>query len=305
MAEGERLTPDQPALPSPRRHRAAVLGSPIAHSLSPVLHHAAYAELGLTGWTYGRQEVREDGLAAVLDGLDVQWAGLSLTMPLKRAVIPLLDEVDDLVEAVGAVNTVLVAWSGSHRVLLGRNTDVSGILRSLAAHGAAPDGRVAQGLVVGGGATAASAVAALLQAGCARPAVRARSLARSEAVRACAERLGADLDLAQWAGPAGLARSLAAAPVVVSTLPAGAADDAADVLAGLGPDLTGSCLLDVVYAPWPTRLAAVWAGLGGRVIGGAAMLLHQACTQVELMTGRPAPVRAMQQALTEAGATGL
>ncbi len=111
--------------------RAAVLGSPVGHSLSPVLHRAAYAHLGLTGWSYGAYDVDEAGLAGFLAALDPSWAGLSLTMPLKAAVLPLLDAASPVVEAVGAANTVLLR--DGRRV--GENTDVPGMVGALAARG--------------------------------------------------------------------------------------------------------------------------------------------------------------------------
>ncbi|NEC92910.1 shikimate dehydrogenase, partial [Streptomyces sp. SID12501] len=107
-------------------HRAAVLGHPVAHSLSPVLHAAAYAALGLDGWRYDAVDVTEDALVTFLRDLDPTWAGLSLTMPLKQTVLPLLDHVEPLAEVVGAVNTVLVHGAGAGRTLTGANTDVHG-----------------------------------------------------------------------------------------------------------------------------------------------------------------------------------
>jgi hypothetical protein len=150
---------EQPAAGQPRR-RAAVLGSPIAHSLSPVLHRAAYARLGLAGWSYGRHEVDEATLSGFLAGLDHgqpegSWAGLSLTMPLKRAVIPLLDEADPTALAVNAVNTLIFRADGSR---YGTNTDVSGLAAALRERGATAFGGAA---VLGAGATAGSALAAL------------------------------------------------------------------------------------------------------------------------------------------------
>jgi shikimate dehydrogenase len=249
--------------------RAAVLGSPIAHSLSPRLHRAAYAALGLD-WEYDAVEVAEADLAGFLDGLDETWAGLSLTMPLKQAVLPLLDQVSDLARDVAAANTVLVRDGALH----GDNTDVHGVVAALRETGAPLDGPA---VVIGGGATARSALAALRDLGHGSIAL----LVRSEPVEtlAAAERLG--VEVAVTRDPA----VLGTAGVVVSTLPAGAADPLAERVTGV------PVLLDVVYAPWPTALAA---GCRGTVVGGAAMLLHQAARQVELMTGRAAPLEAMR-----------
>lgn len=256
-----------------------MLGSPIAHSLSPALHHAAYAALGLD-WRYDAIEVRPEGLAGFLDGLDDDWAGLSLTMPLKQTVLPLLGSASDLALATGAANTVVLGDAGR----LGENTDVHGIVAALAEPGAH---RVERCVVLGGGATAASALAALAQLGDRSPVVLLRDLERAGPLRAAAERLGVT-PVVERLSP----DRLADAQVVVSTVPRGAAD----ALAADLPRCRG-VLLDVVYDPWPTALAQAWAG---PVVGGAVMLVHQAARQVELMTGRSAPVPAMRAALDPA-----
>ena len=108
--------------------KAAVLGSPIAHSLSPVLHRAGYQALGLDGWSYQAIECDEARLPALISGCGPDWAGLSLTMPLKRAVLPLLDEAEPLVAEVGAANTVI--FDAGRRS--GHNTDVPGMIAALA-----------------------------------------------------------------------------------------------------------------------------------------------------------------------------
>jgi shikimate dehydrogenase len=249
--------------------RAAVLGSPVGHSLSPVLHHAAYDALGLTGWVYTAHDVDEPALAGFLAGLDPTWVGLSLTMPLKQAVLPLLDEASPVVTATAAANTVLLADGR----LAGENTDVPGIVAALSAAGlSAP----ADAAVLGGGATARSAVAALARTG-ARVTAAVRTPARADGLEATAAALGARLAVRPWTAAA----DLLSAPVVVSTTPAGASDP----LASLVPASPG-LLLDVVYEPWPTPLAAAWAARGGTVLGGLDLLVHQAVLQVGLMTGR-------------------
>ncbi len=277
----------------PVRNRAAVLGHPIAHSLSPALHRAAYEALGLDDWAYERHDVTEARLAGVLAELDATWRGLSLTMPLKQVVIPLLDHVEPLAQAVGAVNTVLVQQVGSSRVLVGANTDVHGMvaaLREAAAPGAPLDGPA---VILGAGATAASALAALGELGMTNPTVLARSPGRAGAVVRAANRMGIQPQVVRW--DRGFSAA-AEARVLVSTVPAGAADAlAAELSAGSRAD--GAVLLDVVYAPWPTRLAGVWRERGGLVAPGWAMLLHQAAEQVRLMTGHEAPLGAMRDAL--------
>ncbi len=260
------------------RYRAAVLGSPIAHSLSPVLHRAAYAALGLTDWHYDRFECDETGLAAFLEGLDASWRGLSLTMPLKRAVLPLLDTVTPLAEQVGGANTVVLRDGARH----GDNTDVYGIVAALREAGVTAPGSAA---VIGGGATAASAVAALRELGLDKTVIAVRNVARAGGVVEAARRLGVGIEVRT------LDRFEPDAELVISTLPAGAADPLAPRLAGV------PALLDVVYAPWPTVLGRTVAEHGGTVVGGLAMLLHQAVRQVELMTGRTdVPVEAMRAA---------
>jgi shikimate dehydrogenase len=250
-----------------------VLGRPIAHSLSPRLHRAAYAALGLD-WTYDAVDCGEADLAGLLDGLDASWAGLSLTMPLKQAVLPLLDEVSDLARDVAAANTVVLR--GGRRV--GHNTDVHGIVAALREAGTTTAERP---VVLGGGATARSALAALAALGADEPVLVVRSEPRE--TLAAAERLGVRPTLAAYDPSV-----LQGCDLLVSTLPAGAADALAPHVAGV------PVLLDVVYDPWPTPLAAACRGT---VVSGAAMLLHQAAAQVELMTGRSAPLEAMRAAL--------
>jgi len=282
-------------------HRCAVLGSPVAHSLSPVLHRAAYEALGLRGWRYVRHECDETGLPAFLAGLDPTWAGLSLTMPLKRAAIPLLDEVSPLALAVEAVNTVVCA-PGHRR---GENTDVPGLQSVLADTGRPVP---AEAVVLGGGATAASALAALAGHGVRQITVYARTPARARGAAETASRFGLAVEVAPWPGPDGsdapvdLAR-VYEAPLVVSTVPSGAADALADLLARRAPAVRG-LLVDVVYAPWPTPLATAWGRLGGPVVGGLEMLVHQAALQVELFAGVRPPIPPLRRAGEAALAAG-
>ncbi|HEV7625725.1 MAG TPA: shikimate dehydrogenase, partial [Streptomyces sp.] len=176
--------------------RAAVLGSPVAHSLSPVLHRAAYDELGLKDWTYERYEVDESGIASFLSGTDAQWAGLSLTMPLKRAVIPLLDEVTDTAASVGAVNTVLFTGRGRR---VGGNTDIPGMIAALRERGIE---RVESAAVLGAGATASSALAALALMGTGEVTAYVRSEERAREMQGWGERLGVPVRVAEWADAA-------------------------------------------------------------------------------------------------------
>ncbi|GAA3241704.1 hypothetical protein GCM10020256_64910 [Streptomyces thermocoprophilus] len=176
--------------------RAAVLGKPIAHSLSPVLHRAAYAELGLDGWTYDRFEVDEAQLAPFVEGLGPEWAGLSLTMPLKRAVLPLLDEITETARSVEAVNTLVFTDDGRR---VGDNTDIPGMVAALREHGIE---QVETAAVLGAGATASSALAALSRVCAGEITVHVRSEARAAEMRAWGERLDVDVRIADWADAA-------------------------------------------------------------------------------------------------------
>ena len=253
--------------------RAAVLGRPIAHSLSPQLHRAAYAALGLD-WTYEAIEVGEDELADFVRNLGDDWAGLSLTMPLKAAVLPLLTSSAPLVDQVGAANTVVLRDGRRH----GENTDVRGIVAALGEAGVTS---VRSAVVLGGGATARSALAALVSLGCRAPALVVRSDPGD--TLAAALRLGVTPAVSRFTPEV-----LDGCELLISTLPPGAADRFAPYVRAV------PALLDVVYDPWPTRLAEA---CGGVVVSGAAMLLHQAALQVQLMTGLKPPTEAMRAAL--------
>ena len=275
--------------------RAAVLGHPVAHSLSPVLHSAAYRALGLDGWEYTAIDVTEEELASFVEGLDESWAGLSLTMPLKQVVLPLLDHVEPLAGVVGAVNTVLFQPTGSVRTLVGANTDVHGLVAAL--REGLGDRPVGSAVVLGAGATAASTLAALAELGCTTPTVLVRSLGRTGGLQRAAHRMGVAPRFAVL-DPA--SARLSDIDVVVSTLPSRAADPVADALAGqhaTGAPAPRGVLLDVVYDPRPTALSRAWSQAGGTVVCGERMLLHQAAEQVRLMTGHVAPLAAMAEAL--------
>ncbi len=259
--------------------RAAVLGSPIAHSLSPVLHRAAYAELGLP-WQYDAIDVAAGDLAEFLATCDDNWVGLSLTMPLKEVVLGMLDQVSDLAAKTRSANTVL----RRDGLLVGYNTDVAGIQWAL--EGAATDTR-GSAAIFGAGATARSGVAALGALGFSDVVVVAR---RPEAVATMADAAGIS-GIALATEPWSRGTEVLGSDVVISTVPVGVADE----LARSVPHQPG-VLLDVVYAPWPSVLAKSWRDQGGIVVGGFEMLLGQAIRQVELMTGTTAPVAAMRAA---------
>jgi shikimate dehydrogenase len=265
--------------------KTAVLGKPIAHSLSPALHRAAYRELGFDDWTYDLVECDEAGLAEYVRSRDWQWAGLSLTMPLKPAVLPLLDHVDPMAAATGGANTVVFRPEGRY----GYNTDVQGIVDALTEAGAPAPGSVT---IIGAGATACSALAAVGELGAPGADVVLRDPSRAGAVLATAQKLGLQVRLRpledQGQGDA------APPDLLISTVPAGAADLFSERTAfSRTPPMA---VMDVVYHPWPTPLARAAEAAGAIVASGFAMLLHQAAAQVELMTGKPAPLEAMRQA---------
>jgi shikimate dehydrogenase len=264
--------------------RCAVLGDPIAHSLSPVLHRAAYDRLGLADWSYDAVRVSAGSLGAFLAGLSGEWRGLSLTMPLKREAMGLLASVSHRGRLVGAVNTMVrtsYGWAGD-------NTDLPG---AVAAVRERYDGAVRSAAVLGGGATAASTGLALAELGAGRITVLARDPGRA------AETV--DTIRRHPSRPKVAVRPLEAAPdadVLVSTIPA-RAQTAELVARWRGVPV----LFDVVYDPWPTPLvAAAGEEPGTTVVSGLDLLVHQAMAQVELFTGVPAPLEAMRAAAAQA-----
>lgn len=265
----------------------AVVGSPIEHSRSPVLHQAAYAALGLAGWTYERIELQVADFPAWLAGLDPSWRGISVTMPLKQQALAIADSASELATMLGAANTLVRidrGWQAD-------NTDVAGLLGALGDAGADAGPGAGAATVVGAGGTAAAAVAALAALGHQRAHVVARDPGRARALLGLAERIGLTAQLQPWPGGAALAAGL-----VISTVPAAASRD----LRGHRWQ-RGQTVLDVSYDPWPTALVTAAAGGGALAIGGADVLLWQAVRQVELMTGHHAPVDAMREALFPGG----
>jgi shikimate dehydrogenase len=262
--------------------RAALLGRPVAHSLSPTLHRAAYAALGLD-WTYEAIDCDQVMLPDVLVRSGPQVAGYSCTMPLKRAALALASCAGPDARVVGAANTLRPARDGWQA----DNTDVTGIRAALASVGAHPR----QVTLLGAGGTAQAAVVAVAQLGLGECAVLVRNPAHTEALAATAVRIGVALHVGPLAGDA----PELGADLVVSALPQGGADPVVG-----WPWRNGQVVLDAVYDPWPTPLATAAAQGGAVVVSGAAMLLHQATAQVELMTGCSAPIEAMRDALRRA-----
>jgi shikimate dehydrogenase len=260
--------------------RCAVLGSPIAHSVSPVLHRAAYAHLGLD-WTYDAVEMESAGLRPFVEALDETWRGLSLTMPLKRAVVPLVDSLDEWAQLAGVANTVLL--ENGRR--LGFNTDVPGATAAIVERVRAP---VRSAVVIGGGATATSLLLALAELGCRTATLLVREEARAvQTVTAVGTHARApQLSVSTIAGAIALEADL-----VVSTVPAAAQT----------PELMAACadipaVFEAVYDPWPTPLAQAALHSGRPLVSGLDLLAHQAVLQVDLMTGEPVPVDLVREA---------
>jgi shikimate dehydrogenase len=256
-----------------------VLGSPIAHSKSPLLHLAAYRALGLNDWTYERIECGAQELPAVVGGFGPEWVGVSVTAPGKFAALRFADERTERAEQVGSANTLVRTERGWRA----DNTDVDGVAGAIGSTSG-------QALVCGSGGTAPAAIVGLAQLGVAAITVVARDPEKAARLVDLGSRLGVPT---QFCGldSAGLPDRVAAAEVLVSTIPAEVAARYAGTFAPI------PVLLDAVYDPWPTPLAAAVGAAGGRVIGGLQMLLHQAFAQVEQFTGLPAPRDAMTCAL--------
>ena len=264
--------------------RAAVLGSPITHSLSPVLHRAGYAAAGLTGWQYDAHEVGADGLAGFVGGLGDEWRGLSLTMPLKEVALDVATSVDAVARRAAAANTLVRRDDGGWDAT---NTDVVGLVRALGPHLTATPQRA---LVLGAGATARSAVLALAELGVTTLTVRARDTGRAADLLAWALDLGTGIRNGSVAGlgPWVTTRD----DVVVSTLP-GAAEEvaAATVPAGAPRHPARRRVRRVADAARARRRA----GRNDRG-PGLDMLVHQAAEQFRLFTGHDAPLEAMTAA---------
>lgn len=291
---------DEPtdSLPEPRPRRLAVLGSPIAHSKSPALHRAAYLTLGLD-WRYDAIEVPAGRLAAFLADLGPEWLGLSLTMPLKREVIPMLSDLDRIAAGTRVANTVLLGRTDDGRpALTGFNTDVTGLVRALAEVGLT---RATHVTVLGAGATAASAVVAAAELGAESVDVIVRTPFKAQPLVELGRSVGLVVTVSELSD---LANPHRQTDLVISTLPGG------PVLASEFPaELRSTALLfDVSYSPWPSSLARSWQAAGGTVGSGLGMLLHQALIQVrvfvngdpfEPLPGEAAVLEAMRGALAE------
>jgi shikimate dehydrogenase len=271
-----------------------VLGDPISHSLSPVLHHAGYAELGLD-WSYDAHRVPAGGLAAFLAGLDAEWRGLSLTMPLKREALALADRLTDRARLAGAVNTLVL--EGGERV--GDNTDLPGAAAAIRERTTMP---LASAVILGGGATATSTGLALADLGVRAIELRVRNASRAAetvaallghpaGVEVTVEPLPVEPLPGQWSAGPDLAASGSTVDIVVSTIPASA--QTTDLVAGCAAI---PVVFEALYDPWPTPLAAAALASGRVLVHGLDLLVHQAALQFELFTGVDAPLAAMREA---------
>lgn len=262
-----------------------MLGSPIAHSKSPLLHLAAYRALGLSDWTYERIECTGEQLPGLVSGLGPEWVGLSVTMPGKVAALEFATERTERAVTIGSANT-LVRVDGGWRADC---TDVDGV-RGALVDGGVGDLTGSAAVVVGAGGTARPALVALADLGVASVTVVARDAGRARDTLACGEAVGLEVRHSTF-DDGRLGDACAESAVLVSTVPAaGAAPYAAAI--GRAP-----FVLDAIYDPWPTPLAEAVERAGGTVVGGLAMLLNQAYGQVEQFTGLPAPREAMAAAI--------
>lgn len=261
---------------------AAVLGSPIGHSLSPVLHTAGYESVGLSHWQYHRQECTEDHLPATLAQAGEDYVGFSVTMPCKHAAFQHADELTDRAKRIGSVNTLYRSDAG----WVGDCTDAIGVDAALAAL-SIPSPEVA--VVLGAGGTVHPIVDSLARAGYRTVIFLTRNLT-SSAVEHQAKLAGMHV-YATTLSDASAADILASADVVISALPVQGAIALAGKLDGV------KAFFDVLYHPWPTELGGYVQSLGAPVVAGDVMLLHQAAEQVRIFTGQQPDVDHMAAAL--------
>jgi shikimate dehydrogenase len=267
---------------APSGARAAVIGHPVSHSKSPLLHAAAYRLLEFD-CSYTAVDVAPTELPAFMEQFrtDPAWYGLSVTMPHKAAALELVDEASRTAAALGVLNTVTatVPYGDAPRRLTGHNTDAAGIVGALRNAGVVAP--VHSAVVLGGGGTAAAALAGLRELGADAVQVCVRSPERAASLLSLGERLGCDVSLQPWDGAG---RAVTRADVVISTLPPHGPDALAGELGAFSTAYRRPVLLDVAYDPWPSALAQAWEARGGTVVPGLEMLIYQAVEQVRLFT---------------------
>lgn len=244
--------------------RAAVLGSPISHSLSPILHHTAYEKLDVVG-QYRAIDVTAEKLGEFIAGLDESWTGFSLTMPLKEQILAIADEVDPLASKIQSANTLVRSEKGWKAF----STDVNGFVQALNGQGSVDVRKV---VILGSGATARAAAAACDVAG-RQITVIHRTQGREAAMRKAVS--FAEVEFRNWGS------ELSEADLLINATPAGIADSYSERLEG---NVHG-IFFEALYNPWPTKLLARWRALNGFGIDGLDLLVHQGIDQVELMTG--------------------
>jgi shikimate dehydrogenase len=271
-----------------------VIGSPIAHSLSPRLHTAAFEALGLArGWRSVAFEVPAGQAATALaDMRRADITGLSVTMPHKADVAALVDKRTAVAGRLGAVNCIV----NDNGVLTGTNTDGEGFVASLA-RGAGFDPRGRRCVVVGAGGAARAVVLALADSAAGAVVVANRTPERAVTAAALAGPVGSALGLSDPA----LVEALAGADLVVNATPVGMDGVASDDGWAIDPRLLGpgQVAADLVYAPRPTPWLAAAGQSGARVLDGLGMLVHQAAAQLRLWTGMEPPVEAMWAAVAD------
>ncbi|MFJ6416129.1 shikimate dehydrogenase family protein [Paeniglutamicibacter sp. NPDC091659] len=280
--------------------RAAVLGHPIGHSRSPLLHSTAYRELGV-GIDYTAIDILPEQAEQFAARLRTEpgWVGVSVTMPMKDALIPYVDEPSERVRRLGALNTIVVSRGADGVRLLAENTDVEGIIRSLegartAGAPAPASGSVGQSIaILGSGNTALAALEACSLMGAATVELLVRNPERAQGALELARTLGLEATALPYTEAA---TRLPGYDAMISTLPARAADtwvqalglgarDGAESVGNTGVIKPGAVLLDVAYDPWPSALATAWEAAGGVVVSGLSMLVHQGVEQVKLFSG--------------------
>ncbi|MCT2060169.1 shikimate dehydrogenase [Dietzia cinnamea] len=265
---------------------AAVLGHPVDHSLSPVLHGAAYRALGLDDWTYERIDCDADRLPSLVDSSPAHRIGYSVTMPGKFAALAHASEVSDRARIVGSANTLVRRSGGWYADC----TDVDGVTGALAEFGDLPAAPTA--VVLGVGGTARPVLAGLAAAGATRVVLASRRDNAGPAAK-CGRALGLDISTVLLTD-ASLPGEIEAADVLVNTVPEPGIRELTDLVS------RARRLFDVLYDPWPTVAGTAASAAGVPVVGGDVMLLNQAFGQVELFTGRPAPRAEMAVALARA-----
>lgn len=283
----DRMTADSPLHPARAEQycRAAVLGDPIEHSQSPTLHNAGYQAAGLSAWEYHRISSPAGELAGIVADLGPEYSGVSVTMPGKFEALRFADVRTARAELIGSANTLYRTTASSWAA---DNTDGDGVLGALSTIGIQP-GSVDHAIICGGGGTARAVVWALGELGVTELTVLARSQ-RGEALFDLARTCGMQPQLCYLEGTD--LRALAdSAQLLVNTIPAGGLDPYVADLAMVPR------VLDVIYDPWPTALAAAVMARGGQVASGLSMLAYQAFAQFELFCGQPAPRAAMAAAV--------